>query len=211
MHHKHLIVIFIFILSSCASDSLTPSGNNEILPLATGNSWRYARQDFYRGELIAHDTLVITVLSQNSSGSSSTWNIIMDSPNSLDTIQVKKSSDGIYSFKHFKDSAYQSLVDLGFNPMALFLSTHSQDVPQHLNFSRLTDTTYQGKKTTRIREHVELLRNDSTVALYLDFDHSFVPGIGEVSAHFVSDITQCLVCNLQNEFWVYELVDYRVK
>jgi hypothetical protein len=210
MHRNFIIVIFLFTLCSCASDSLTPSGNNEILPLAAGNSWRYARQDFYRGELIAHDTLVITVLSQDSSGSSN-WHLIMDSPNSLDTIQVKKSSDGIYSYKHFKDSAYRPLVDLGFNPMALFLSTHSQDIPQHQNFSRLTDTTFQGKKTTRIREHVELLRNDSTVALYLDFDHSFVAGIGEVSAHFVSDITQCLVCNLQNEFWVYELVDYRVK
>ena len=208
----YLLFFSVIVLSSCVSESTTTAmNNNDILPLAVGNWWRYARQDFYRGGLIERDSITITVAGADSAKGIPYWNVIWNSPSLLDTIQVQKSSDARYYFKHSRDSTYQPLLDLSSAPVALFLHTHSLYVPQHVTFSTLSDTLYQNKKAFRIREHFDLLRKDSSIALYMDFDHALVPGIGEVSARFISDISQCLVCSLQNEFWVYELTSYNVK
>lgn len=202
------LLLAVAVFSSCSSTLETPTPTSSaLIPLAAGNSWTYARERFVRGTLVDRDTLHLSVIGRADVGGQQYWQLQRDAPTYLDTVLIRR-DDPMDVYLDPNASAYLNLHQGSVS--AQFVETHSASLFQSRRFELTDDSTYNGRTSSRVREFVNLLFPDSSIAIKLQFEHSFVPGIGQVYARFVSDISQCLYCTLITEFRTYELIDYHI-
>ena len=207
---KYLGLLIIVFLAGCTSSNDALHNDDRLFPLAAGNSWRYASEEYFRGALIAKDTITISVLKIDSSINS--WLIQRYSSYGTDSFFVKEVNHHNYLFARSKQNPDSNLI-LAYSqqPMALLLSTKADRLTSLNSTSTIADSTFRGIPTARVLQHFDLLDGSGFVILKLDFEHAFAEGIGQVYARFVADITQCQVCTLASEFSTYELISYHIQ
>jgi hypothetical protein len=203
------IFLLLFVLLGCAEtvESDRTSGNTDLLPLAAGNHWKYARIKYVRGSEAERDTVTLRVADKLNEQE---FIVVRLSQYSVDSIHVKRNGPAQFEI-HTANSTEPLINHSTSDPFASLLIATTDIIPNTRVYSTLSDTSYVSNTAVRLREHVELMGNNSEVLLRLDFDHIFVEGLGQVALRFVADINECLQCSLISEFWVYELVSYKVQ
>ncbi len=208
---KYLGLVLLMALG-CQTTSAPPTTltSSDYLPLKVDNRWQYLREKYYRGTLITSDTLTITVVRFDSVLKA--WMVARVSSSGTDTISIQKEDDTHYRFLRSGLSVFLPLISISpTSAIAMLLPTKADGINSNQETSLISDSSFNSSVSKRLHQHYMLYNADSTTTLQLDFEHSFVRGVGQVYAKFVADINQCLVCSLRSEFYTYRLIDYTIQ
>ena len=208
---KYLVFVLLMVLG-CQTSSEPPTNatSSDYLPLEIHNRWLYLRERYYRGTLLSTDTLTVTVVSFDSVLKA--WKVARISPTATDTINIQKVDDSHYRFARSGTSIFSPLISISpTSASAMLLPTKVDGINSSQEISLISDSTYNSSISKRIHQHYMLYGADSVTTLQLDFEHSFVRGVGQVHAKFIADINQCLVCSLRSEFYTYRLIDHIIQ
>ncbi len=208
---KYLVLVLLMVLG-CQTSSEPPATatSSDYLPLEINNRWIYLRERYYRGTLLNTDTLTVTVVSFDSVLKA--WKVARVSPTATDTLSIQKIDDSHYRFARSGTNVFLSLISISpTSASAMLLPTKADGINSSQETSLISDSSYNTNTSKRIHQHFMLYGVDSVTTLQLDFEHSFVRGVGQVHAAFISDINQCLVCSLRSEFYTYRLIDHTIQ
>lgn len=209
---KKYLVLVLFMVLGCQTTSELPTNltSSDYLPLEINNHWLYLRERYYRGTLLTTDSLTVTVVSYDSLLKA--WKVARVSPTVTDTINIQKVDDSHYRFARSGTSMFSPLISISpTSASAMLLPTKADGINSSQETSLISDSTFNNSVSKRIHQHFMLYGVDSVTTLQLDFEHSFVRGVGQVHAKFIADINQCLVCSLRSEFYTYRLIDHTIQ
>lgn len=217
MRIRYFILLFVLSFTSlrCVNEDalIDERVGSSILPLSVGNEWRYERERFVRGGFVERDTVVVTVKNLSFSNGHSLYEVELSEPYQLRSYYLSPVNDEQI------DVVSDPLVDTSLHPFITFhlLSVSTGILPivgsgssNTIEYSLGEDTTYNGYKARRIIQKAEFIDGFGATVLRMRFEHIFVPGIGQVAVKFISDINECLACNLHSEFMTYKIISHKL-
>ncbi len=217
MRIRYYILLLVLSLTSlkCVNEValIDERVGSSVLPLAVGNEWRYERERFVRGGFVERDTVVVTVKDLSSSNGKSLYEVELNEPYQLRSFYLSPVNDE--QIDVVSDPVIDSSLELfiAFDPLTVstgILPIVGSGSSNTIVYSLGEDTTYNGYKARRIIQKAELIDGFGAIVLRMRFEHIFVPGIGQVAVKFISDINECLACNLHSEFMTYKIISHKL-
>ena len=203
-------LLVLCLLGLGCSTNVEPA-DPSLLPLNEGSSWRYLRTRYVRGDVVDRDTFTVRVIAIDAGGRA---RLVRAAITGNDTVTlIARTSTRIDR----EDGSETRFIDLNErSAVAMFFPVLS---PIHTRFTTISDRIQDSTvviagltyRSLRIHQHIELLDDDGSVALKLDFQHAFIPGRGADHARFIADLSQCQACSLISEFYTFDLIDLSLR
>lgn len=203
--------MFAAISIGCNSPVETGAVGGDLLPLVDGNTWSYERRYFVRGLENDVDTLTVTVQPEITYlGNSNVYPVLLQSRHSFQTLYLKRiSAEHVVRIE--EDSSETSVIGIGRDAAAEFLPTILGGPDYFRYYGSASDSSAivksRDRDSKRIIQSGELRYNGRKL-LTLQFEHAFIPGIGQVYARYIADLAECQACVLTTEFRTYRLIDF---